>query len=222
MLAVLVCLLQGQAIAQESPVEIPLVPPPPELYVIQPAGPEWRAPSLPCGLCQEDKSAGLCGCHRPLTQELAEELYELVDGLVRRAFDGKVKLLHAVRVRVSAPDSLRQLAGRSVQGLYEEGVIYLSSDLRRREAVAVLAHEYGHAWQYQHRQDIDRVEALLFEGFAEWVSYRVLTLAGDYRGTDAVLRDPSDYGRGARWYLAQEKKAGLDSALECARYRMRR
>jgi hypothetical protein len=157
-----------------------------------------------------------------MTQELAEQLQQSVAGLVDKAFAGKLSLLRPVRVRMVTADHLLRLAGRPAQGLYEEGVIYLSADLRRREGLAVLAHEYGHAWQYQHRQDIDRVEGLLFEGFAEWVSFHVLAQIDDSAGLEAVMRDPSDYGRGARWYLALEKKSGMSAALESARYRMRK
>lgn len=157
-----------------------------------------------------------------MTQELAEQLLLRVDELVEKAFAGRLSLLRPVRVRVVPAERLLRLAGRPAQGLYEEGVLYLSGELRRREGLAVLAHEYGHAWQYQHRQDIDRVEGLLFEGFAEWVSFRVLAEINDQQGLEAVMRDSTDYGRGARWYLALEKKSGLNKALESARYRLRR
>lgn len=209
-------------LAQPAPVEILLIAPPQDLYVVQPVTPDWQAPSLPCHLCAEDKIDGSCGCLRPLTQQLAEQLYQSLDGLVAKAFTGKLALIRPARVKVVSADHLKGLAGKPAQGLYEEGVIYLSAELNRREGLAVLGHEYGHAWQYQHRQDIDRVEGLLFEGFAEWVSFHILAQVGDQKGTDDAMQDPSEYGRGARWYLALEKKKGMNAALECARYRLRK
>jgi hypothetical protein len=214
-------LLGVVALAQHLPVEIELVPPPSDLYEAQPVEPYWKAPPVICPLCGEDKSDGSCGCQRPLTQELGDTLYAQLGGLVDLAFHGKLALARPVRLRVVPAEHLRRLGGEPLLGLYEEGVIYLSQDLRRREGLAVMAHEYGHAWQYQSRQDIDRVEGLLFEGFAEWVSFHVLAQVGDTQGTDEVLRDPSIYGEGARWFLKLEKKVGLDKALESARFKLR-
>ena len=215
-------LLATAALAQLAPVEIILTLPPDDLYIEQRSQPDWQAPALLCRLCGEDRSDGSCGCQRPLTQELAEQLQDGMPALLGKAFGDRLSLPRPVRVRVIDGTTLNRKAGRTAQGLYEDGAIFLSDGLHRREGLAVLAHEYGHAWQYQHRDDIDRVEALLFEGFAEWVSYHVLAAAGDDRGLDDVMRDPSEYGRGARWYLALEKRSGMDAALECARYRMRK
>lgn len=222
LLALLVLVLGQVALAQPAPVEILLVLPPDDVYVEQSTQPEWQAPPLLCRLCGEDRSDGSCGCLRPLTQELAEQLQEGMPGLLERAFAGKLRLARPVRVKVIDGQTLSRRANRLAQGLYEDGVIYLSADLCRREGMAVLAHEYGHAWQYQHRDDIDNVETLLFEGFAEWVSFHVLATLGDREGTDAVLRDSSEYGRGARWFLALEKKSGLAAALEAGRHRLGR
>lgn len=137
------------------------------------------------------------------------------------AFGGRLSLPKSVRLRVVSAEHLRRLGGEPLLGLYEEGVIYLSQDLRRREALGVMAHEYGHAWQYQRRQDVDRVENLLFEGFAEWVAFHVLAQVGDTQGTEEILHDPSIYGQGARWWLKLEKNAGLEKALESARFKLR-
>lgn len=220
--SLLLLLLTTAALAQPAPVEILLTLPPDDLYIEQHSQPDWQAPPMLCRLCGEDRSDGSCGCERPLTQELAEQLQDGMPALLEKAFGDRLSLSRPVKVRVIDAATLNHKGRRTAQGLYEDGVIFLSDGLHRREGLAVLAHEYGHAWQYQHRDDIDRVEGLLFEGFAEWVSYHVLAAAGDERGLDDVMRDLSEYGRGARWYLALEKKSGLDAALECARYRMRK
>lgn len=220
LLALLAWLLAPSAWAQPAPVEIILILPPEDALIEQAVRPEWQAPPLLCRLCGEDRTDGSCGCQRPLTQQLAEELHHRMPELLEKAFAGKLSLARPVRVKVVDGQTLSRRAGRPAQGLYEDGVIYLSADLRRREGLAVLAHEYGHAWQYQNRDDIDRVDGLLFEGFAEWVSFHVLAEVGDEQGVDDVMRDVSEYGRGARWFLAVEKKSGLDTALQCARFRL--
>lgn len=218
----LLLLLMAHAWAEPpEPVEIPLVPPPAGMIVVPSVDPDWKAPSLLCLLCGEDRADGSCGCQRPLTARLVAELRAQLETLLGKIFSARLSLRKPVEVVVVSPQRLKALKGEPALGLYEDGVIYLNEDLTRREALGVLAHEYGHAWQYQTRSDIDRVETLLFEGFAEWLSYRVLAEAGDTEGTASVMRDTSIYGRGARWFLSLEKREGVDGVLHRARHSIR-
>ena len=70
--------LAGQA--QEVPVEVKLVPPPPDFGVNftiesvphQPTEPTWTPPPITCRVCLEMKVDGVCPCLEPLTQALAQ------------------------------------------------------------------------------------------------------------------------------------------------------
>lgn len=205
--------------AQELPVEIQLVPPrdyvPLEAPLSSSHSPFWIAPPVVCSLCSELRKNGRCGCDRLLTQELADQLFGDLRILVFRLFRDGFALDRAVSVRVVSNASLRERGGPGGRlfGLYEDDVIYLDQNMDRRKAFSVLAHEYGHAWQYQENLDIERVDDLRFEGFAEWFSYRVVSEIGDLERVAEIERDPSVYGRGARCYLALEAKEGLDGVI---------
>ncbi len=114
-------------------------------------------------------------------------------------------------VRLVDPARLLQHGGDGVQGVYADGVITLSRTLTRREAVATLAHEYGHAWQAANHPGYDEVDGTLREGFAEWVALQALRQFGEGSGGDVLRRnrDPV-YGGGLRWFLQVEKHFGRE------------
>lgn len=221
-LLVILLLTLTPLLAQEMPIEIDLIPPPEdsgisiEMLPRHQPEPTWEAPPEPCDLCHETARTNMCGCFRPLTQGLANELFEELGTVVNTTFGGQLKLPGIVSVRVVSAARLRQMGGEPVLGLYENRVIWLSQDLNRRRALAVMAHEYGHAWHYLHRTDIDAVPELLFEGFAEWVSYRVVQSIGDRKSVASIRDDQSIYGRGARWFIRHHRAVGLEGALATA------
>ncbi len=211
--------------SQEFPVEIQLVPPsgyvrtePSHSFSRQPS---WMAPPIVCSLCSELRGDGRCGCDRSLTQELADQLFDELRSVVEREFGERFALHRRVRVQVVDNASLRERGGPGGRlfGLYQDDVIYLDQDMRRRKAFAVLAHEYGHAWQYQENPGIEQIDELRFEGFAEWFAYRVVLEVGDLSRVTEIQRDTTVYGRGARWYLDLEGREGLEGVLRVARSR---
>ncbi len=205
--------------SQQAPIEIDLVPPPAAIDIpiqLTPSvvsRPTWEAPRNRCALCGEVPREADCGCSRPLTQRLAEQLLGQVYREAETTFAGKLRLPVPVEVKVVSAARLRQLGGEPVLGLYQDGVIWLSMRLNRRRAFAVLGHEYGHAWQYARHPDVNSVPELLFEGFAEWVSYKLVVGLSDHKSTRAVREDSSVYGRGARHYLEVESEGGLEAVL---------
>lgn len=204
--------LTAAAWAQDFPVEIELAPPPG-------ATPRWAPPAAPCSLCAELRGPRGCGCDRLLDQAMAERLGA---GLQPELRGLGLDLDRALRLRVVSQAELDRLGGEHILGLYSDGTIYLSRDLTRREAVGVLAHEYAHAWQYAHHPSIDQCSALLVEGFAEWVAYRILENLGDRESARTIrYGDDTDYGRGARWFLEQERARGRTEVLRLARSRTR-
>jgi aminopeptidase N len=107
------------------------------------------------------------------------------------------------------------MEGERLLGLYQDGVIWVSDELNRRQAVGVIAHEVGHAWFFENRTDIDTPDELLFEGFAEWISFLALSEVGDRDGAAGIeYADQSVYGKGARKLIARHRREGLEAVLE--------
>ena len=208
------------AAAQEIPIEIPLVAPQQlEAGFVRPdPQPRWEAPQRPCRLCRELPKDGKCGCEKPLTQAIAQELYYEARRLAVAVGGKSLGLKGKIPVHVVSSAKLRQMGGEPVLGLYENKAIWLSQDLDRRHAFAVMVHEYGHAWQYRNNPSVEKISELRFEGFPEWLTYRVLTHLGDRSGANKIRhRDNSVYGRGARWYLKLEEEHGIREVLRVAR-----
>ncbi len=84
--------------------------------------------------------------------------------------------------------------------------IYVERALPRASLIGTLAHEYAHAWQAdyapRHQKLFQR------EGFAEWVSYRILVALGYTREAARATRREDLYGRGLRYFITREQQAG--------------
>lgn len=157
-----------------------------------------------------------CDCTESVTQPWAEVMLERVILRLVSALGERMRIPQKLTLRLVEP--ARLLDGDGVQGFYDNGVISLSSHLSRRQAVAVIAHEYGHAWQAVHHPRFDDVDNSLREGFAEWVALQALKRFGEGSGGD-LLRSNQDpvYGGGLRWFLQVEKNFGREAVFEQAR-----
>ena len=213
-------LLSLAGLAQEVPVEVELVPPPPDFgvtFTIEsvPHEPTWTPPPIPCRVCLEMKVDGVCACLEPLTQALAQTLLAKVRTAVDAATSGRVVLKSPIAIRAVSGSRLRQMEGEPLLGLYEDGVIWVSDELNRRQAFGVIAHELGHAWFFENRADVNTPNEMLFEGFAEWVSYLALLEVGDRDAAASIEHtDQSVYGRGARKLIARHRQEGMAAVLE--------
>jgi hypothetical protein len=127
-------------------------------------------------------------------------------------------LKQTITVAVLDPQNLVKFGSDQVLGYYGNGRISISSQLSRREAVIVLAHEMGHAWQSENNHKYQKVDLFLAEGFAEWVAYQALRCYGD--GASAYkIRSSQDavYGDGLRYFLDLENRGGSTLVFEIAR-----
>ena len=219
---VLIFFLSLASLAQEIPVEVELVPPPPDLGITftvisapsKPVEPPWTPPPMPCRVCGEMKVEGACSCLEPLTQSLALKLLAKVRTAVSAATGGKIVLKKPISIRAVSSRRLAQMEGEHLLGLYQDGVIWISDELNRRQATGVIAHEVGHAWFFENRDDFNTPNELLFEGFAEWVSFLALQQVGDSDGAARIEHgDQSVYGKGARKLIARHRRDGLESVL---------
>jgi len=93
--------------------------------------------------------------------------------------------------------------------------IYVQTGLPRILFLQVAAHEYAHAWQGENCPILHR--ALVHEGFAEWVAYRVLEHYGYKRGRELMLARTDIYGQGLRWALEVEGRQGLAGLIDACR-----
>jgi hypothetical protein len=130
----------------------------------------------------------------------------------------RIEVAEKLRVKLVDPTKMVGYgAGEGVQGVYADGLITLSSTLDRRQAIVVLAHEYGHAWQSTFHPGYEEVDGALREGWAEWVALQALRRFGEGTGGDALRsnRDPV-YGGGLRWFLQVEKNFGREAVFQQA------
>lgn len=89
--------------------------------------------------------------------------------------------------------------------------VYVESMLTYSLCLAVLAHEYTHAWQ------ADRFPSdtglLWVEGLAEWVAYQTLTHYGYTKQAAMITRQQDIYGQGFRKVQALEAKYGKSQVI---------
>ena len=93
--------------------------------------------------------------------------------------------------------------------------IYIQMGLPHVVFTQVAAHELGHAWQKENCPII--TDEVVIEGFAEWVSYRILGFFG-YHSVQKRMRSRQDiYGMGLAWTLDIEDRYGIRGVLEACR-----
>jgi len=94
-----------------------------------------------------------------------------------------------------------------INGRLKVSEIYILNGLTPRKILAVIAHEYSHAWQAENCPD--RQDNRVREGFAEWVSFKILKTKGYNEEAENMLKttDPV-YGEGLKKYIDLEKKYG--------------
>jgi hypothetical protein len=97
---------------------------------------------------------------------------------------------------------------------HDESTIYAEACLPRGLLLGTLAHELAHAWQTE--QGLHLKDALLREGFAEWVAYRVLTEGTLSALAERATRRDDIYGRGLRHFLNIENRFGYAGVIQRA------
>lgn len=95
--------------------------------------------------------------------------------------------------------------------------IYIKSRMPRTMTIDSLAHEYGHAWlNVNCKRKLTPIEE---EGFAEWVSYKVLYKSG--MGQRAIIKKKNTvpiYGDGLRKMLQLESKHGTKWVIDSMKH----
>ena len=132
----------------------------------------------------------------------------------------------------SALDPQRTLGIYARQGIRRG--IYVQTGLPRRLFLQVAAHEFAHAWQAENCPTLS--DAVIREGFAEWIAYRLWRETGGLstngvrapvrvhewggevaRELEVMLSRDDLYGQGLRWALDMEKQAGVQGVILACR-----
>ena len=143
-------------------------------------------------------------------------LLEIADdgrGISEREIEGKRSLgILGMRERANI------YGGEVALGTTWEGEIRLGRWMRRPEALVVLAHEYGHAWQDANHPRADRLSERFSEGFASWSADVVARQTGYRRLAEDVRRRSGPvYQEGLVAFRNWERTLGVRRLLELAR-----
>jgi uncharacterized Zn finger protein (UPF0148 family) len=93
--------------------------------------------------------------------------------------------------------------------------LYIQTGLPRMLLFQIAAHEYGHAWQGENCPLLR--DALIREGFAEWIAYKTLQAKGKTKEMKLMAKRTDIYGQGLQWALAVEKRHGVEGVKESCR-----
>lgn len=159
----------------------------------------------------------LCRCKVMIETEVAQQQMEFLARVLHREFPDLFPAQSGVVVTAIHPEELRTMGGEPLQGLYDDGHIFVSNELLREQSLLVLAHEYGHVWHFRHHPDPDGISDLMAEGFAEWLAELALAKAGIPDLCSSIQQNPdSVYGRGFRWFKELEKEYGRKTVFDIA------
>lgn len=162
----------------------------------------------------------LCRCNVLIDNKVANQQLAYLNRLLEAEFTEFLEQSPVAEVRVGKKSEM-VLKGEAAQGYIDtaprdgQGMrILLSPGLRRDEALMVLAHELGHAWQFGSRSDAEEIEDFMAEGFAEWVAFHLTRRAGLTEFSYRIKINPDPlYGAGFRWYLALEERHGVGAVI---------
>lgn len=158
----------------------------------------------------------LCRCKVLIDTPVARRQMAFVVSVLHRELP-RIFPEREVGVQTIHPDLLKDRGGEPLHGLFDNGKIWVSSGLVREDALAVIAHEYGHLWHFEAHPDPENISDFLAEGFAEWTAYKALSAAGQPDLCHGLRANPDPlYGRSLKWYLAIEEEYGLDAVIDIA------
>lgn len=162
----------------------------------------------------------LCRCNVLIDNKIAYQQLGYLNRLLEAEFAEFLDQSPVTEVRVGKKSEM-VLKGEAAQGYIDtqpkfgEGMhIVLNPALRRDEALMVLAHELGHAWQFGSRPDAEEIDDFMAEGFAEWVAFHLTKRAGLTEFSYRIKNNPDPlYGAGFRWYLDLETTHGVGAVI---------
>lgn len=94
-------------------------------------------------------------------------------------------------------------------------VMYVLSGLPRVLFLQTVAHEWAHAWQGENCPLLR--DALVREGFAEWVAYKTLQALGAVKKATQMAQRSGLYGEGLQQMMRLEQQHGISGVLAFCR-----
>lgn len=90
--------------------------------------------------------------------------------------------------------------------------LYILRGMSKANTIGVLTHEMVHIWQIANKLNSQNI--LIFEGFAEWTSYKILELF-NYSEQMRLLQINlfAEYRKGLDFFLELERKKGINGVL---------
>lgn len=168
----------------------------------------------------------ICGvCHQTAVydHDKAKSLFDRAVSIIQ----GELGLALNVPTSFALVDRTQLQAAVAQAGLSEEAstnrtfglfvregrkrVIYAQCGLPQILMLQVMAHEYAHAWQGENCPLLRN--ALVREGFAEWLAYKVLSAMGATKKMALMTQRDDVYGQGLRALLAVEQREGVLGVL---------
>jgi len=156
----------------------------------------------------------------PIFREARSIIYWRL-GLETNVSEKNIVLTDSRTLKSMSAHNTEYIPKNGIAGLHRciNGVsyIYLLRGQSPESALETLAHEYAHAWQ---AYNCPPRQSLVFrEGFAEWVSYKVLLYKGytvyvnrKLKGSDSI------YGDGLKKMLKLEKSIGSSNMVNYVKY----
>lgn len=155
----------------------------------------------------------LCRCNVLIEEAMAQRQLAYLNRLLLSEFGELIVEAPVSSVRLGTRSQM-MMEGEAAQGYIDGQEIVINHNLRRDEALMVLAHEIGHAWHFSCRPDADDIDDFLAEGFAEWVAFHLVKRAGLTEFSHRIKTNPDPlYGRAFRWYRELELKHGRGAVL---------
>ena len=149
------------------------------------------------------------------------DLYDAVAGFLIDEY--RMKIGHINEISFKEVDEMKALGqktptaekGTVPLGIFsrhgEEFDIYVQKNLPKNLLIGVLAHEYAHAYVHDLYPDFE--DALINEGFAEWIRHKMHTRIGDEKGAKLIEIRKDLYGDGYKKIEAIEKSEGLNGVF---------
>ncbi|MBI3928379.1 MAG: hypothetical protein HY319_22750 [Armatimonadetes bacterium] len=170
-----------------------------------------------CRCVPEGCTVPYIACRKAVDTRTARELLAYTRTVLRAAFPGRFELPPTLDVVAVPSWELKRVGGEPVLGYWDEQRILVSEDLYRGQGLAVVAHEYGHYWHFQHHPEPDAMSEPMVEGFAEWVAFQTLKRAGHLDECDRIRTNTDPvYGHGFRWFRNVEREHGADAVFDIA------
>ncbi|MEM2636801.1 MAG: hypothetical protein QXL15_00460 [Candidatus Korarchaeota archaeon] len=145
-----------------------------------------------------------------------EELQELVS-LVRKVLESMKIKVPSLSLKLASITEMNHIGGINPRryGMFvkrgDYQGVYILNGLPKNIAIGTISHEIAHAWE-----NINAPQGLpqwIYEGFAEWIAYKVYIKLGLLDEASDMLARGDDYGHWLQKMLAIEDKYGPDEVI---------